>query len=1024
MQESLSYFKAAIEEGTGCDSSEEVAWKLFQETQHLQPDREAINRYINDKFQKDVTSTIKQIKRKKGDVDHYVYIAGRKHIEKEKYPDLIKALGYQLNCNSQAKKVQLSSPAAQVIKHEIKWPSCEFKMDNVLSMDIETGSIMGTGGRFEPYVIEWICQGKRDMAIATTAEDLKEHSVIHHAIQAWLKIADSLGEEKVKHKTKTITRPRTLYIYAHNMSKFDGLFVIRSILQHKGDIIDDLETAPNKYVSFRYKNLVFRDSLQLTNSSLKAAALAYGCEASKGYLPHRYLQNCASREQLLERIHNRVPYKDLEPYMDWFADTDDGEMHKREHGRTYEEWIASTQIYKDWFKKKDDECDFKTEMLEYLAKDVACLHQLVEKLGTMYAAKYGANIEQKFTIGSLVVHIHQYTIFDDIPKLAYESQNQRWQRTNTGGFSGPLSKFVTVASEGENIYKVDLTSCYPSVMTEIEYVTATGLKRPLERYYRGFPNANAGWKTHDFEGVEMTREICDSLEHWHGLVKITFDQRSLPFPAFLMRLKTSTSSTLTPVMQGTEYYIIPQIRMAFDKGAKIWLHDCEYTAVSHEPFQNYINHFKNIKNTADEEKDKYKELYKKSGDPDHLDCVRKADHQRTMAKLCLNSLYGRYNMRTDRTQAFTTKSANDCIGCISDSLLYRNVNVDASVIDDDTVFKVSYKEGSYEQNIENFKVAPYLTGYILGYAKMLMFQSFDWLARRDVQLLYTDTDSICFKTTPAIFEDYKKEFVPIKKTFGAMDLEGTFKELVTFAPKKYACAKANGDYTWQAAGLPAKSNARHDIRQMFLDVLSGETVQHAYGAWETHNFTPHHPSPGTTKDMQMMSLKGRIEDGGLKWWESDEEFQAYASTLFTGSRKRPRDETEECCTDKKQKLDTHYVSHYVYILNELNGIGTYVGESKDYVRRLAQHNAGTGGECTVGRQWELLHVLEGCVNKKNAVSLIAKLKTTCKNLETALQNERVAHHSKWIAIIEKSLSYKAWKDIKLIYSKPSESSSD
>ncbi len=49
---------------------------------------------------------------------------------------------------------------------------------------------------------------------------------------------------------------------------------------------------------------------------------------------------------------------------------------------------------------------------------------------------------------------------------------------------------------------------------------------------------------------------------------------------------------------------------------------------------------------------------------------------------------------------------------------------------------------------------------------------------------------------------------------------------------------------------------------------------------------------------------------------------------------------------------------FVYVLGT-QGSGrvlTYVGWTLDVVRRLAQHNAGTGARTTRGRQWILLHV--------------------------------------------------------------------
>ena len=113
-----------------------------------------------------------------------------------------------------------------------------------------------------------------------------------------------------KQKGGFVIKKRDLYIYAHNMSKFDGLFIIRAILQGEGKIQDEMKSN-GRYVSFRFKNLVFRDSLLITMTSLKHAANSYGCESSKGYLPHRYLQNVSCRTEVLRRINERVSWLDL-----------------------------------------------------------------------------------------------------------------------------------------------------------------------------------------------------------------------------------------------------------------------------------------------------------------------------------------------------------------------------------------------------------------------------------------------------------------------------------------------------------------------------------------------------------------------------------------------------------------------------------------------------------------------------------------------------------------------------------------
>ena len=50
----------------------------------------------------------------------------------------------------------------------------------------------------------------------------------------------------------------------------------------------------------------------------------------------------------------------------------------------------------------------------------------------------------------------------------------------------------------------------------------------------------------------------------------------------------------------------------------------------------------------------------------------------------------------------------------------------------------------------------------------------------------------------------------------------------------------------------------------------------------------------------------------------------------------------------------------------MGGNGTYVGETPYIQQRLAQHNAGKGGQLTTGRKWKILHLLEGTLNQSFA----------------------------------------------------------
>ena len=95
-------------------------------------------------------------------------------------------------------------------------------------------------------------------------------------------------------------------------------------------------------------------------SSLKSAANSYGVASSKGYLPHRYVQNCSSATEILERINRTMPWRDLELYMDWFTDVTDAKLHERKAGRTWEQWRDEQPLRKEFDPEKI--CNFRQDL--------------------------------------------------------------------------------------------------------------------------------------------------------------------------------------------------------------------------------------------------------------------------------------------------------------------------------------------------------------------------------------------------------------------------------------------------------------------------------------------------------------------------------------------------------------------------------------------------------------------------------------------------------------------------------------
>ena len=173
-------------------------------------------------------------------------------------------------------------------------------------------------------------------------------------------------------------------------------------------------------------------------------------------------------------------------------------------------------------------------------------------------------------------------------------------------------------------------------------------------------------------------------------------------------------------------------------------------------------------------------------------------------------------MKIARGQTLITKSANDVIHVLGDDLSYRKADIVPFEVGDEEVLRVKFQEGDYEDHIKCFNVAPYPSGYTLGYSKMLMQASFQHISAIGGEALYTDTDSIAFLATPEQYKLYADKFVPHTKTFGGMELEKacgskTFDPLLTIGPAKYGCILENNDYHWYANGMPAGVNSGVDI---------------------------------------------------------------------------------------------------------------------------------------------------------------------------------------------------------------------
>ena len=360
-------------------------------------------------------------------------------------------------------------------------------------------------------------------------------------------------------------------------------------------------------------------------------------------------------------------------------------------------------------------------------------------------------------------------------------------------------------------------------------------------------------------------------------------------------------------------------------------------------------------------------------------------------------------MKVDRPQHAITGCSDDVVNLMFNDEKYggpyRNVHEDEIQCGENIRSRLKFQEGSYHDHVESFAVAPYLSAYMLAYSKILMAESFKYIVEVGALLLYTDTDSIAFACTKTQWEKYALRFVPPKKTFGGMELEGTYKRLITIGPKKYIAVGADY-YEFKANGIPARHNTDRDLLRTFERVLHDRETQDVgyFSIKALTNFQLEHTT-GATKRLRFIMLKGRLDETGcIQWWRNAGEFEEYCSGLVSVVSPPVSQLTERvqavvdqrgavgaeemevelqeagmaCAVNLKHQavnMAEQDLMHRVYGLVAAGG-ETYIGYSPNPERRLRQHNgelAGGARHTANGDNWVPVVTVAGFKDKSEAL---------------------------------------------------------
>ena len=377
--------------------------------------------------------------------------------------------------------------------------------------------------------------------------------------------------------------------------------------------------------------------------------------------------------------------------------------------------------YKDKFSNK--EWNFKEESIKYCIIDCITLYEILIKFNQLIFEKFHLNINNYPTLPSLAFANYRCNYLEDdlIVGLFGEVFNDI-KKSYTGG---AVDMYIPINNYLEKVYCYDVNSLYPFIMKtcDMPIGKATFFEGDILKY---------DIDAFGFFNVEVTTP--DNLLH----------------PIIQIHHKTNDGiRTVAPLGRFETMLFSEELKNAIKYGYKFTIKS-GYLFSRAKIFNNIINDLYNIRTN-----------------------YPKSDPMNYIAKLLMNSLYGRFGMDDQFTELnildqsaynkFESKFKDNIIGVtmLGDKYLVNTKNTSLDVILDN---------GSMSHNV-NIAIASAITSY--SRIHMSQFKN-----NPNYKLFYTDTDSIY------INKPLDDDFISDKK-LGKMKLEFIADKAIFIAPKVY-----------------------------------------------------------------------------------------------------------------------------------------------------------------------------------------------------------------------------------------------
>jgi hypothetical protein len=435
--------------------------------------------------------------------------------------------------------------------------------------------------------------------------------------------------------------------------------------------------------------------------------------------------------------------------------TDNGLYDKSKHERYLE--ISKEFKNKPW--------NLIEETKKYLYNDIKSLYEILEKFSKDVYNVERINISDVVSISSLALKTFLTNYYDSERTPIHIPKYKQYKDIKNAYFGGRTEVLKTY---GEDLYIYDVNSLYSSVML------------------KDIPIGN------------LIKSSDTNLDNYFGFCYVTVDVPEynknpvLPF-------RDNLGNIYNPTGNWTGWYSSEILKIARDiDKTKITVHYGYKLKKGENVFTNFINHYFDMKRKAEQLQN---------------------DGLRMLAKLMLNSLYGRFGLKYTLS---TTK--------IVSSSEFKELSLKHKVLDSfrfDEENDLEYIRYSKEPSdiIKNIDVKLYnkliskeggegdfitrslpISAMITSYASSFMHP---FLNLPDNECYYTDTDSLVLK--------HPLDPKYVGDGLGQFKLVGKIKRAYFISPKLYCLILENGDTIIKSKGVDSK----HLTEQDFIEMLYG-----------------------------------------------------------------------------------------------------------------------------------------------------------------------------------------------------------